>query len=115
MLDFAVDENNDFVLDEGTNDFKDELVPKNAIVLRIIEMFDMCIADDIDYPAMYSDQRRFVNSDKVEDELERINQAKKLLESVVEIDKDSIDINIENDKLVADFSISGEYLRVGIT
>lgn len=112
MLDLAVDEFNDLTLDEGTNDFKTELVPKNAIVLRIIEMFDMQVADDIDYPTIFSDQRRFINSDKVEDELERVNQAKKLLESVNEVDKDSIDISIVNDKLTADFSILGEYLRV---
>ncbi len=73
-------QDNDLVLLDSSNDFA--IDETDTTMSEVIEAFDMSIADDIDYPEIYSLQRQFANSDDPTDVQRRIMDAKRILKSL---------------------------------
>jgi len=83
------------------------------ILAEIKEHFEMRPADDLDYPEIYSRQRRMQGSDDPADGLARIMDAERMLSQHPAILGDSIAVDIEdNDTLSVSFRTkSGQFVR----
>ncbi len=103
----------DLKIDVRTNDIavtQDEL---EEFLEQVIEAFDMSVADDIDFPEIYSRQREFINSDDPTDKTRRIADAMRILKHFPEINSDSIQVDItDNNRLQVNFKLnSGTQFR----
>lgn len=102
----------DLNTDSSTHDLGTESDPAASILSEIIEAFDMSYADDIDFPEFHSKQRESQNSDDPADELERINDAERILGRFSEIDKGSIRVSINDSRLNLFFRLkTGQTIR----
>ncbi|AOP32572.1 hypothetical protein A0128_00975 [Leptospira tipperaryensis] len=103
----------DLTLDSSNDDLMVDSSSIRLVLSEIREMFEMTIADDIDYPEIYSRQRAAANSTEYADQAARIRDAEKFLKFHPAIDARSIDVslNSENRILVSFFLKTGESLK----
>lgn len=97
---------NDLLIDKSTLDLETENDLLTAIMLEIIEHFDMQPADDIDFPEIYSKQREGMNSDDTLDLLIRKQDAERILKSYSEINLESIDVKVNGKQLDIKFRLT---------
>jgi hypothetical protein len=83
------------------------------ILAEIKEHFEMRPADDLDYPELYSRQRRMQGSDDPSDRLARIMDAERMLAQHPAIVPDSIGVDLDaSDALTVSFRTkSGQFVR----
>jgi hypothetical protein len=96
-MDLAI-ENFDLVMSKSIFDITDELDAEKSLNQEIVENFDMQIGDDIDYPELHSNQRLHVNSSDTVSEMQRVEDAKRIL---AEYPIEDVDIEFVNGKLNA--------------
>jgi hypothetical protein len=102
----------DIEIDPKLDDLQLESEMKQEVFTQVIEAFDMRIADDIDFPNFFSNQRDSMNSDDPTDEYRRLVDAESILQSIPEIDSDSIEVELVDSKIQASFSLkSGEVIK----
>ena len=109
MIDFANDPLNfgDLILDPATNDFLEEVDSLSIVLSELKEMFEMPLADDIDYPEIFSKQRRAQNSDEYSDQIARVRDAERIIRMHPAIDKTSIDVSLNtDDRLIISFKLT---------
>lgn len=115
MLDLIASPENpaDIMLDPATNDIRVEVNPIQIVVNELIEMFDMVSGDDIDYPEIYSRQRRAMNSTEFSDQAFRIRDAERILRLHPSIRNDTIEVSLNRDnQLMISFRLTtGEELK----
>lgn len=88
----------DLVLSDSTFDIVDEFDEELSLNQEIIEHFDMQVGDDIYYPEIFSNQRLNVNSDDLGSDMQRVEDAKRILK---EYDVDNVKVEIVKGKLNA--------------
>lgn len=87
----------DMLLDAG-DDLAEFEREADIVLAEIREHFEMRPADDIDYPELYSRQRRLMNSHEDSDSLERLRDAERILAQHPAIRDSSISVSLETDK-----------------
>lgn len=105
MPDFVI-KNYDLVLDESSKDLAVEQDDSVAFLPQVIEAMEMRVGDDIDYPAYYSKQRQFQNSEGEDSELERVADAYRVMRYFDDVDQNSVDIEMANGRLMLAFKLS---------
>ncbi|MBM9499370.1 hypothetical protein JWG44_03805 [Leptospira sp. 201903071] len=115
MIDFANDPVvfGDLFLDSSNDDLMNDSNAIRIVLSEIREMFEMTVADDIDYPEIYSRQRSAGNSTEYSDQAGRIRDAERILKFHPAIDYGSIDVSLsfENRILVTFRLKTGEFLK----
>jgi hypothetical protein len=115
MMDLAssIENRADIILDPATNDLKVEFNPILVVISELIEMFDMVSGDDIDYPEIYSKQRKAMNSTEFADQAFRIRDAERVLRLHPMIKNDTIEVSLNReDQLMISFKLTtGEEMK----
>ncbi|EKT88113.1 LIC10183 family protein [Leptospira santarosai] len=115
MIDFSNDPLSfgDLVLDSANNDLQIDSIPVRIVLSEVREMFEMTVADDLDYPEIYSRQRAAMNSTEFMDQAARIRDAERILNSHPMIDTDSIDVGLNSENgLIVSFKLkTGEAVQ----
>lgn len=113
MIDFDKTELGDLRLDPATNDIALQINPLQVVSSEIIEMFDMALGDDIDYPEIYSNQRQAMNSTEFKDQAFRVRDAERILRLHPLIKNDSIEVSLNTgNQIIVSFELnSGEKLN----
>ncbi|EMN65805.1 hypothetical protein Lepto782_00990 [Leptospira interrogans serovar Canicola] len=115
MIDFANDsvQFGDLTLDPSDNDLLSDSNSVRIVLSEIREMFEMTVADDIDYPEIYSRQRIAQNSTEYDELSERIQDAERILKFHPIINPQSINIILDEERrLVVDFRLkTGESVK----
>lgn len=115
MIDFTNDplKFGDLVLDSANDDLMTDSNSIRIVLSEIREMFEMTVADDLDYPEIYSRQRAAANSTEYSDQAGRIRDAERILRFHPAIDLQSIEVslNFEN-RILVNFRLrTGEVLK----
>ncbi|AVQ10748.1 Uncharacterized protein XB16_0401 [Leptospira santarosai] len=99
MIDFSNDPISfgDLVLDSANDDLQTDTNSIRIVLSEIREMFEMTVADDLDYPEIYSRQRAAMNSTEFTDQAARIRDAERILNLHPMIDTDSIDVSLNSE------------------
>ncbi|WP_061223987.1 LIC10183 family protein [Leptospira weilii] len=115
-MDFLTDNlTSDLLLDSKTFDFADSESEADVVRAMVIEAFDMSPADDIDFPEIYSRQRRHLLEDDDSGPQERMNDAVRILEQFPQIDSDTIKISVLKEGLSIYFRLkTGEELVLNL-
>ncbi|WP_016759412.1 LIC10183 family protein [Leptospira weilii] len=112
MLDFRNDPEQfgDLVLDPANDDLQTDSDSVRIVLSEIREMFEMQVADDIDYPEIYSKQRAVMNSSEYADQAARLRDAERILSLHPFIETSSlvVDLNSENNLIVSFRLTTGE-------
>ncbi|EMO64239.1 hypothetical protein LEP1GSC133_0814 [Leptospira borgpetersenii serovar Pomona str. 200901868] len=115
MIDFANDPLSfgDLVLDPSNDDLQIDSMSVRIVLSEVREMFEMTVADDLDYPEIYSRQRAAQNSNDSMAQAARIRDAERILNLHPMIDTNSIDVGLNSDnRLVVSFKLkSGEAVQ----
>ncbi|MBE8363434.1 LIC10183 family protein [Leptospira borgpetersenii] len=115
MIDFANDPVSfgDLILDYSNDDIQTDSNSVRIILSEIREMFEMTVADDLDYPEIYSRQRLAMNSTEFMDQAARIRDAERILNLHPMIDSSSIDVGLNSENgLVVSFKLkTGEAVQ----
>jgi hypothetical protein len=93
MSDFKIN-NNDLVL-SATSDIAIGLEMKQIVFNDILENMDMVLADDIDFPTIHSKQMKFLNSDELSSNDERLQDVERILENHPIIDDTQIEVEYD--------------------
>lgn len=118
MIDFANDPIvfGDLTFDSATDDLLVETSSVAVVVSEVREMFEMTVADDIDYPEIFSRQRATMNSSEFSDQAARIRDAERILNLHPAIYGKSVDVKLsESGKLIVSFSLKTGEKLTGIT
>lgn len=103
----------DLMLDPATDDLRVDESDIGPVMAAIRELFEMPPADDLSHPEYYSRQRSFQGSEGSTAELERIQDARRLLKLIPEINQNSVDIAIVDGLLDVQFNlVSGQEGRI---
>ncbi|MBW9233596.1 hypothetical protein JQK62_15005 [Leptospira santarosai] len=115
-MDFLTDAlTSDLLLDSKNFDFADSESEIEVVRSMVIEAFDMTPADDIDFPEMYSNQRKHLYEDDDSGPQERMNDAFRILSQFSQIDSDTIKISVLKEGLSIYFRLkSGEELALNL-
>ncbi|EKN89883.1 hypothetical protein LEP1GSC034_0994 [Leptospira interrogans str. 2003000735] len=115
MIDFSNDPVSfgDLVLDYSNDDLQTDSNSVRIVLSEIREMFEMTVADDLDYPEIYSRQRAAQNSTEFIDQAARVRDAERILNLHPMIDTNSIDVglNSENGIVVSFHLKTGEAVQ----
>ncbi|WP_061249279.1 LIC10183 family protein [Leptospira alstonii] len=115
MIDFANDpiRFGDLALDSSDDDLLSDTNAVRIVLSEVREMFEMNVADDIDYPEIYSRQRIVLNSTEYNDQAARIRDAERILKLHPSIDSGSIDVTLDMEsRIVVDFRLkTGESVK----
>ncbi|EMJ94838.1 LIC10183 family protein [Leptospira alstonii] len=115
-MDFLTDTlTSDLLLDSKTFDFAETESEVDVVRAMVIEAFDMSPADDIDFPEIYSRQRRHLLEDDDSGPQERMNDAFRILEQFSQIDSNTIKVSILKEGLSIYFRLkTGEELSLNL-
>ncbi|EPE86565.1 hypothetical protein LEP1GSC021_4771 [Leptospira noguchii str. 1993005606] len=115
-MDFLTDAlTTDLLLDSKNFDFADSESEMDVVRSMVIEAFDMTPADDIDFPEMYSNQRKHLHEDDDSGPQERMNDAFRILSQFPQIDSDTIKISTPKEGLSIYFRLrTGEELSLNL-
>ncbi|MDI7196286.1 hypothetical protein QMM61_06145 [Leptospira santarosai] len=115
-MDFLIDTlTSDLLLDSKNFDFADSESEVDVVRSMIIEAFDMAPADDIDFPEIYSRQRKHLYEDDDSGPQERMNDAVRILEQFDQIDQSTVNVTIQPKGLSIYFRLkSGEELSLSL-
>ncbi|AYV56129.1 LIC10183 family protein [Leptospira kmetyi] len=115
MIDFGNDpiRFGDLTLDASDDDLLSDANSVRIVLSEVREMFEMTVADDIDYPEIYSRQRVALNSTEYGDQAARIRDAERILKIHPAIDSKSIDVALDmENRIVVDFRLkTGESVK----
>lgn len=96
-MDFATDSvTKDLAFEEKTKELKILDHDRDIISSMLIEAFDMPIADDLDFPEIYSRQRSFLKSDDLVSSQERMSDIQRVLGYFPSIDSRTIEVTNED-------------------
>ncbi|ULH28743.1 60S ribosomal export protein NMD3 [Leptospira weilii] len=115
-MDFLTDAlTSDLLLDSKTFDFAETESEGDVVRAMVIEAFDMSPADDIDFPEIYSRQRKHLYEDDDSGPQERMNDAFRILEQFSQIDSNTIKVSILKEGLSIYFRLkTGEELSLNL-
>ncbi|EMN54896.1 LIC10183 family protein [Leptospira interrogans] len=112
MFDFRNDPDHfgDLVLDPANDDFQIDSDSIRIVLSEIREMFEMQVADDIDFPEIFSKQRVVMNSSEYADQAARLRDAERILclHPFIETSSLNVDLNSENNLVVSFRLTTGE-------
>ncbi|WP_017852033.1 LIC10183 family protein [Leptospira interrogans serovar Szwajizak] len=115
MIDFANDPVSfgDLILDYSNDDIQTDSNSVRIVLSEIRDMFEMTVADDLDYPEIYSRQRAAQNSTEFMDQAARVRDAERILNLHPIIDTNSIDVGLNSENgLVVSFKLkTGEAVQ----
>lgn len=116
FVDFLTDAlTEDLLLDSKTFDFAESESEIEVVRSMVMEAFDMTPADDIDFPEIYSRQRKHLYEDDDSGPQERMNDAFRILEQFPQIDSDTIKISVLKEGLSIYFRLkTGEELVLNL-